>query len=575
MLNRNKLLNISESQKILCVPGVYREKSNISPPKVVIEDIGLEMIPNPQNELKLCTREYLPANKRMISKHNQNGSGNAIQSTQALQILDQGSTSTDRVLNGYWKEFSKETSKRLWLPTKTALQGLDSHYLNGFSNNTKQSSWFVKQINMNPKRMNSLPISSLSSQYLPRDTTDLESIRNSPIQYCRKIRFYPDSDFKILAEKCFGATRFLINQAIEGINNKSILKPTSHIELRNSVLESDTILKQPGNEHKKWLLDVPYDTKQLALKQLASNYKTGFTQLKNKTISSFAMKFHSKRNPYQYFFVDHRALKPSTMKIFTRRLKNPFKLRKKQKQWWDTCMNESKQDLIVRREKNRYYLCIPKKKMGWNRGRFNYEHRHNCVALDPGVRTFQTFYSEEGVVGKLGDEACEELIDLGSKEDALKSTLAKSKEYSKKTRYNIRKRCFLLRTKIKNKVIDLHWKSANYLCSTFKHIFLPHFETSKMARKDIPFRARKIGSKSVRNMLTLSHYQFKQRLKYLSQIYGSIVYDCDEHYTTQACGNCGLLNKSIGSSKIHNCCFPIDRDINAARNIYLKHMKIQ
>jgi len=78
---------------------------------------------------------------------------------------------------------------------------------------------------------------------------------------------------------------------------------------------------------------------------------------------------------------------------------------------------------------------------------------------------------------------------------------------------------FLLRTKIKNKINDLHWKTANYLCSTFKNIFLPTFEVSRMVRKDIPFRARNIGSKTVRNMLSLSHGLFRQNSLYFKYMW--------------------------------------------------------
>jgi putative transposase len=161
-------------------------------------------------------------------------------------------------------------------------------------------------------------------------------------------------------------------------------------------------------------------------------------------------------------------------------------------------------------------------------------------------------YSEEGIASKIGHNACEDLIDLGLKVDKLKSFLDKTKKIKKKTKYNIKKRCFLLRTKIKNKVNDLHWKTSNYLCSTFKHIFLPNFETSNMIRKDLPYRASVINSKTVRNMLSLSHYKFKQRILYMSGHYGSQVHLCGEHYTTQACGGCGLLNK-IGGSKVYKC----------------------
>ena len=161
-------------------------------------------------------------------------------------------------------------------------------YLNGFLNNTKQSSFAITKITKIPKnpQTNSQMTLCQSSLYSQPDTTEKENIKNE-LQYCRKIRFYPTAKFKILAEKCFGATRYLINKAIEGINKKTIDNPTNHISLRKSVLKSDKELELPENQKEKWLIDVPCDTKQLALKQLASNYKTGFTQLKNKTISHF------------------------------------------------------------------------------------------------------------------------------------------------------------------------------------------------------------------------------------------------------------------------------------------------
>ena len=191
------------------------------------------------------------------------------------------------------------------------------------------------------------------------------------------------------------------------------------------------------------------------------------------------------------------------------------------------------------------------------------------MALDPGVRTFQTFYSEENIAGKIGDNICDRLMDIGEKEDIIKSLVVNSK----RTRYNINKRRFLLRTKIRNVVNDLHWKSANYLCTTFKHILLPTFNVSEMVTR-LPSRARKIGSKTVRKMLFLSHYKFKERLKYMGRIKGSIIHDCNEAYTTKTCGMCGN-QEEMGGKKVFRCSvcpFELDRDYNGARNIYIKQI---
>jgi len=47
----------------------------------------------------------------------------------------------------------------------------------------------------------------------------------------------------------------------------------------------------------------------------------------------------------------------------------------------------------------------------------------------------------------------------------------------------------------------------------------------------------------------------------------------DESYTSKTCTKCGEQNKNLGSSKHFKCSkcgLEIDRDINGARNIYLK-----
>ena len=62
---------------------------------------------------------------------------------------------------------------------------------------------------------------------------------NTKEMYCRKVRFYPSTDHKLLLEKCFGATRFLINQALERIKDKKIDKITNAIEVRNNLRYQD------------------------------------------------------------------------------------------------------------------------------------------------------------------------------------------------------------------------------------------------------------------------------------------------------------------------------------------------
>jgi len=72
--------------------------------------------------------------------------------------------------------------------------------------------------------------------------------------------------------------------------------------------------------------------------------------------------------------------------------------------------------------------------------------------------------------------------------------------------------------------------------------------------------------------LNLQHYKFKGRLRHKCKEYSSKLKDCTEEYTSKTCTRCGQINE-VGCSEIYKCSgckLVIDRDINGARNIYLK-----
>ncbi len=83
---------------------------------------------------------------------------------------------------------------------------------------------------------------------------------------------------------------------------------------------------------------------------------------------------------------------------------------------------------------------------------------------------------------------------------------------------------------------------------------------------------RRIRSKSVRQMLTLSHYQFKQFLKHKAEEMGKVVIDVNEAYTSKTVSWTGEMVK-IGGSKIiksPSTGESMDRDLNGARGIFLR-----
>ena len=58
--------------------------------------------------------------------------------------------------------------------------------------------------------------------------------------------------------------------------------------------------------------------------------------------------------------------------------------------------------------------------------KFTNNPKLDIASLDPGVRTFQTMYSPNGMIGKFGDDICnKKLIPIAKKIDKLNSLMTK------------------------------------------------------------------------------------------------------------------------------------------------------
>lgn len=191
------------------------------------------------------------------------------------------------------------------------------------------------------------------------------------------------------------------------------------------------------------------------------------------------------------------------------------------------------------------------------------------IALDPGCRSFLVGYDGEGItefatndIGKI-NRLCFQL-------DNLMGRIAKCK--NKRQRYKMRKASHRMRERIRNLVDDLHKKVANYLVNTYKLIFLPTFKSSEMVLK----ARRKINSKSVRNLLTWSHYRFANHLKQQAERKNVLVIRCNESYTSKTCPHCGEIHEKLGGNKTFkcpNCGYKAPRDWVGARNIMLRALQ--
>lgn len=210
------------------------------------------------------------------------------------------------------------------------------------------------------------------------------------------------------------------------------------------------------------------------------------------------------------------------------------------------------------------------------------EKEVKVIALDPGSRTFITGFNEQEVMVYGKDYSVKCLLPLAKKMHklySLREKLSQHKLYKTKLSDNpqwirdrlryIEKTLNRLACKRQDRVNHLHRTVAYNIVKNYDVIYLPDFETKPMVKT----KGRKIGRKAVHDMLSLSHYVFKEFLLWTAKKYGKEVIIVNESYTSTTQSWNGVVNEKLGSSRtMKDGTKIIDRDINGARNIYLKHI---
>lgn len=512
---------------------------------------------------KSATAESLPITKKTILKDKSHTCLKNIHNIESSQTLVQGSTLKEKDSEPCWSLHAKDISKKLWLPIETGCAALHSNWSNGSFKQMESNSWFsIKtwnhQDNLNLQKT-CCPSSTFSIvESMEKESTKKKKIpKKPPPNAVRKVQLFPDELSKKELVKWFGCVRATYNWTLSCIKKKPQAYKINAYWLRNRFINKCNIPKD-----KQWLLNTPKDVRYSAIVDLVQGYKLNFNKRKENSNFKFEMRFRSKKDN-QSFTIPYTTIKPwdvekGEVKMYPSYLKNALKFH---------CRNapkEVKHDCkLVLDKLGRFYLCVPV----FN-NRENQTVKDSCTkvdwcALDPGIRTFMTAYSPtKGVCYQIGKNDISRIYRL---------CLHLDKLIGKKKTKRVDKAIERLRQRIHHLVDDVHWKTIHFLRNNFNNIILPPFNVSNMIRKV----DRKIGKKSVRQMLTWRHYTFRQRLLMSLKDEHTQVHVRGEEYTSKTCTNCMNINYSLGGSKLYKCkkCkATIDRDVNGARNIFLKNV---
>lgn len=210
-----------------------------------------------------------------------------------------------------------------------------------------------------------------------------------------------------------------------------------------------------------------------------------------------------------------------------------------------------------------WYLHIPYIRTQYQEPKID---NQDMVALDPGFKTFQTYFSSSGKYGKYQHDE-RRLKRICSMLDYYNWSLT-SWHKPKYVRYKTDK----LYRKQLHLIDEMHRKIIQDITSQYNWIFLPSFETQDML---VGKSYNKKHREAKRHAYQLAHYKFKTRLiNRCEQLDNCKLLIVSEAYTTKTCSCCGWIWENMTTKdrifKCKQCDLVIDRDVNAARNILIR-----
>lgn len=564
---------------------------------------------SPIPEEKSAMPESVPPIKKQTLKDKQQTSNLPSLTTKSSKKLDRDSTTTADTFKPFWKECTVEMSERLPLPTKTDSVDTASNSWTSSYEKLSANSWFSttsqRVRGKAPKRLrdqNSATTSSVWSTTLWQKTMECgrqlseehekkweeamkKQIRANerkrrpkegqppapkvPAGKAKKVRVFPTEEQNQKLKRWMGTVRWTYNKILADVKEGRLARNQKSI--REKWINEDGLKKEYS-----WALETPHDVRDEAMRDLLKNYNNNFARLKKKKKKEpdkehhFEMHFKGKKDDTHSLTILAKHWKRAGVFHPDMFGQEPLKASEPLPDKLDYTVR------LIRMRDGKYYLAIPQPLdvRGDNQAPLFKMEEESIVAMDPGVRTFMTTYSADGIVTEWGKADMTRIYRLCRAVDLLQSKWSQ-KEVKHKKRYKMKRAALRIRRKIKDLVTEVHRKLAKFLVENYRLVLLPKFETKQMVRRG----ARRINSQTARKMLTWSHYKFQQRLIAKSREYPWCkVAIVDEHYTSKTCGSCGKLHHKLKGKKEFKCPYckvVMDRDMNGARNILLRFLTLR
>jgi transposase len=356
----------------------------------------------------------------------------------------------------------------------------------------------------------------------------------STVMRCKRIYVYPTADQKKILDTWFNIYCIAYNATVKYIKTHKNVK--INFQVLRPIIKGTFNGKQMGHIKSS---KIPIHTVDHAINDVIKAYKSNFAKggsfrirYKKQSSSRKTLTFDA-----QCFSKNKNTFCPRVFNVFT--TSESIKGIKKESRL--TC--DSRRGV--------YILNVP-----YEKPMTKIEGREKMIALDPGIRDFQTGYSDVGIY-HYGRNITKKIKKHLNQIDNIRSK--QSNRRMKKAEY---KRI----DKIQNLVNDLHYKTIDDICSNYDIV-----KIGKISIQSIMSNNNGLHSMVKRIGYALSHYKYRQRLKDRCEEMNVKYIEIDEQYTSKTCSRCGNMKHNLGSNKeykCNTCSLTIDRDVNASINIY-------
>lgn len=606
-----------ESPSTHCGDGSEREEFSLSAHEVTIADSSkgplrtqslLRLAPVAPPDNGMPTAGSARPSKRTTSSGKSNRPKKRTRTTPSSRTSARASTSKEKDCYGWWNKSCEEMSKRLWFPTRTDFAGSHSNSSNGFVESTTRHSW--SRIKKYAPRNRNFPKTSWPSSTSSRvGTTACDD--TGPLVRVQKIRIHPSTQQAQILRTWMKAARDTYNLALRLVKDGKA-KP--------NLLLKKLVVTRRATDSKKMskMKESPADIRVRAVLDLIDAFKTAEAGHKarlqrQKTQKSRWAKKHTKNNKGK-----HKKTKARKHKNTKNAKGKNNRGRRGRRRWRKNvayhmnykskrCTADSfgfeKKSVQVDNKKKQLLLFSAHRKFGMTDGiKMSEAAQHKVTtccrlqyhfgrwyfllvykqqndapgpsstgprigALDPGVRTFQSYYSDDEA-GEIGTQEELERVfrPIDKKIKRLQEHIQKEKDPKRGRR--LRKAWYRANARSSDLATDFHYKTIKFLLNRFDVIIAPKLNTASMLHGDSQLR-----KKTKEQMRFYRHGIFHRRLLEKASIAQKVILDLEEHGTSMTCSACGVANRKLGSSKTFcckHCKFKSDRDINSARNHILK-----